>query len=193
LAEDFLVEVVGYIVEHGREHLEGLERDISVLENVKKPFPRLSYDEACKMLAELGHPVDPEDDFGSPHETELTKRFDRPLMVHRYPAAVKAFYMKADPQNPLRALGVDVLAPEGYGEIIGGGEREDSLDVLLHKIQEHKLPMEAFEWYLDLRRFGTVPHGGFGLGLERLVTWVCGIHHIRETSPFPRTIDRLTP
>ncbi|HND29069.1 MAG TPA: asparagine--tRNA ligase, partial [Myxococcota bacterium] len=193
LCEDFLVEVVGHILKHGRAHLEALERDVSALERVQKPFPRISYDDACKQLAELGHPVEPEDDFGSPHETTLTKQYDRPILVHRYPSAVKAFYMKGDPENLLRALGVDVLAPEGYGEIIGGGVREDSLEMLEHKIAEHKLPMEAFEWYLDLRRYGTVPHGGFGLGLERLVTWVCGIHHVRETVPFPRTIDRVTP
>ncbi|HJN74783.1 MAG TPA: asparagine--tRNA ligase [Myxococcota bacterium] len=193
MAEDFLVEVVGFVVESGREYLEILERDISALENVQKPFPRLSYDEACAMLDELGEPVDAEDDFGSPHETKLTEQFDRPIMVHRYPAAVKAFYMKGDPDNPLRALGVDVLAPEGYGEIIGGGAREDDGDVLLAKIHEHGLPEEAFGWYLDLRRYGSVPHGGFGLGLERLVCWVCGIRHIRETIPFPRMIDRLTP
>ena len=193
LAEDFLVECVGHVVQHGRGALQELERDISALERVQKPFPRMSYDEAAAILAGIGHPVDPEDDFGSPHETELTKLYDRPIMVHHYPTAVKAFYMKEDPANPSRALGVDVLAPEGYGEIIGGGEREDRLDVLLRKIDEHKLPMSAFEWYLDLRRFGSVPHGGFGLGLERFVTWVCGIPHIRETVPFPRTIDRLTP
>jgi asparaginyl-tRNA synthetase len=141
----------------------------------------------------LGLPVEPEDDFGSPHETLLTQQYKRPILVHHYPTAVKAFYMKADPANPLRALGVDVLAPEGYGEIIGGGQREDSLEILEHKIAEHQLPKEAFEWYLDLRRYGTVPHGGFGLGLERLVTWLCGIHHVRETVPFPRTMERLTP
>jgi asparaginyl-tRNA synthetase len=193
LCEDFLVEVVGYVVKHGRKHLEELERDISVLERVQKPFPRISYDEACVILERLGQPVEPEDDFGSPHETELTKQFDRPVMVYGYPSAVKAFYMKADPANPARALGVDVLAPEGYGEIIGGGEREDRLDVLVRKIEQHKLPMGEFEWYLDLRRYGSVPHGGFGLGLERFVTWLCGIHHIREAVPFPRTIDRLAP
>jgi asparaginyl-tRNA synthetase len=193
LCEDFLVEVVGYVVEHGRQYLEDLERDMSVLENVKKPFPRLHYDEACRMLAELGEPVEPEDDFGSPHETLLTQQFDRPVMVHRYPTAVKAFYMKEDPTNPKRVLGVDVLAPEGYGEIIGGGCREDSLEVLERKINEHSLPMDAFEWFLDLRRYGTVPHGGFGLGLERLVTWLCYSPHIREASPFPRMIDRVNP
>jgi asparaginyl-tRNA synthetase len=193
LAEDFLVKVVAYVVANGRNHLEVLERDISVLENVKKPFPRISYDEACAQLDALGEPVDTDDDFGSPHETKLTQQYDRPLMVHRYPAAIKAFYMKADPDNNSRALGVDVLAPEGYGEIIGGGQREDDEGVLLDKIEAHTLPREAFEWFLDLRRYGTVPHGGFGLGLERLVCWVCGIRHIRETIPFPRMIDRLSP
>ncbi len=193
IAEDFLVECVGYVLEHGRQHLVELERDISKLEAVRKPFPRISYDEACAMLEKLGEPVLPDDDFGSPHETVLTQQFDRPVMVHGYPTAVKAFYMKENPNNPARVLGVDVLAPEGYGEVIGGGQREDDLDVLLRKIQEHKLPQEYFEWFLDLRRYGTVPHGGFGMGLERFVTWVCGIHHIRETIPFPRTITRLTP
>ena len=193
LAEDFLVCVVGQVVREGRQYLEILERDISKLESVQKPFPRISYDEACEMAGKLGHPVEPEDDFGAPQEAAISAQFDRPLMVHRYPTAVKAFYMKEDPKNPKRCLGVDVLAPEGYGEVIGGGQREDRLDVLIHKIEEHKLPMDAFEWFLDLRRYGSVPHGGFGLGLERLVTWICGIHHIRETIPFPRTIDRLTP
>jgi asparaginyl-tRNA synthetase len=193
LTEDFLVEIVAFVLAKGRHHLEALGRDISVLERVQKPFPRMSYDEACEILKGIGQPVEPEDDFGSPHETELTKLYDRPILVHHYPSAVKAFYMKEDPAIKGRALGVDVLAPEGYGEIIGGGEREDRLDVLVSKIEEHGLPMEAFSWYLDLRRYGSVPHGGFGLGLERMVRWVCGLHHIRETVPFPRTIDRLTP
>jgi len=193
MCEDFVVEVVAHVLKNGRHHLEELERDISVLERVQKPFPRISYDDACAMLEKLGHPVEPEDDFGSPHETELTKQFDRPIMVHRYPSIVKAFYMKADPENPARALGVDVLAPEGYGEIIGGGQREDSYDELVRKIHHHQLPMASFEWYLDLRRYGTVPHGGMGAGVERLVTWICGIHNVREAIPFPRTITRLTP
>ena len=193
LAEDFLVEVVGYVVAKGRKHLETLERDIALLENGQKPFPRSSYDDACAQLDELGVPVDHEDDFGSPHETKLTQQYDRPIMVHRYPSAVKAFYMKGDPEQPGRALCVDVLAPEGYGEIIGGAQREDDADTLIEKINEHQLPQDAFEWFLDLRRYGSVPHGGFGLGLERLVCWICGIHHIRETIPFPRTIDRLVP
>ena len=194
LAEDFMVEVVKYVLDNGgRPHLELLERDISKLENVQKPFPRMSYDEACTQLETLGVPVEAEDDFGSPHETELTQQYDRPIMVHRYPTAVKAFYMKEDPTNPARALGMDMLAPEGYGEIIGSGQREDSEEVLLRKIAEHGLNQEHFEWYLDLRRYGSVPHGGFGLGLERLVCWICGIRHIRETVPFPRMMDRLTP
>ncbi len=193
LTEDFLVEVTAYVLKHGRAHLEELDRDISVLERVQKPFPRMSYDEACVKMAELGVPVEPEDDFGSPQETVLTQQYDRPILVHRYPTAIKAFYMKADPARPERALGVDVLAPEGYGEIIGGGQREDNINVLLRKIDEHKLPIESFQWYLDLRRYGSVPHGGFGLGVERLVTWLCGIHHVRESVPFPRTLDRLTP
>ena len=194
LAEDFMVEVVQSVLNNGgRAHLAVLERDISVLENVQKPFPRMSYDEACVQLEALGVPVDHDDDFGSPHETELTKQYDRPIMVHRYPTAVKAFYMKEDPENPARVLGMDMLAPEGYGEIIGSGQREDSEDVLVRKIAEHGLNQDHFEWYLDLRRYGSVPHGGFGLGLERLVCWICGIRHIRETVPFPRMMDRLTP
>jgi asparaginyl-tRNA synthetase len=194
MAEDFMVEIVKFVLDNGgRPHLEMLERDISKLENVQKPFPRMSYDEACERLDKMGHPVDTDSDFGSPHETALTEQYDRPIMVHRYPSVVKAFYFKEDPDNAARALGVDVLAPEGYGEIIGGGQREDSEDVLLKKIAEHELDQKDFEWFLDLRRYGTVPHGGFGLGLERLVCWISGIRHIRETVPFPRMIDRLTP
>ena len=194
LAEDFMVEVVRYVLDRGgRAHLAVLDRDIAPLENVQKPFPRMSYDEACAQLKGLDEPVDTDGDFGSPHETRLTQEYDRPIMVHRYPTAVKAFYMKEDPNNPARALGMDMLAPEGYGEIIGSGQREDSEDVLVRKIAEHGLNPAHFEWYLDLRRYGSVPHGGFGLGLERLVRWICGIRHIRETVPFPRMMDRLTP
>ena len=193
LAEDFLVEVVGYVLEHGREHLEVLGRDVSALERVQKPFPRISYDEACAQIRELGIPMEEEDDFGSPQETALAEQYDRPVMVHRFPTAIKAFYFKEDPENSLRALGVDVLAPEGYGEIIGGGQREDDLDTLLHKIDAHDLPREAFDWFLDLRKYGTCPHGGFGLGLERLVTWICGSKHVRETVPFARTMAQLKP
>jgi asparaginyl-tRNA synthetase len=145
------------------------------------------------MLNSKGNPFEWGNDFGAPDETLISSQFDRPVMVHRYPAAVKAFYMKRDPENPKVALAVDVLAPEGYGEIIGGSQREDSHDVLLARIREHNLPEEAFQWYLDLRKFGTVPHAGFGMGLERTVTWICGIEHIRETIPFPRMIYRNYP
>ena len=193
LAEDFLVNVVGYVLEHGREHLEVLGRDVAALERVQKPFPRISYDDACDQIRKLGIPMEEEDDFGSPQETALAEQYDRPVMVHRFPTAIKAFYFKEDPLNSLRALGVDVLAPEGYGEIIGGGQREDDLDVLLDKIETHDLPQEAFDWFLDLRKYGTCPHGGFGLGLERLVTWICGSKHVRETVPFPRTMAQLKP
>ena len=193
LAEDFLVEVVSYVLEHGREHLELLGRDIAALERVQKPFERISYDKACEIIKSLGVEMEDEDDFGSPQETALAEQYDRPIMVHRFPTAIKAFYMKEDPTNPLRALGVDVLAPEGYGEIIGGGQREDDLDVLLRKIDEHELPREAFDWFLDLRKYGTCPHGGFGLGLERLVAWISGVKHVRETIPFARTMAQLKP
>ncbi|MEC7242743.1 MAG: asparagine--tRNA ligase [Myxococcota bacterium] len=193
LAEDFLVEVVGHVLEHGREHLEVLGRDVAALERVQKPFPRISYDDACDQIRQLGIPMEEEDDFGSPQETALAEQYDRPVMVHRFPTAIKAFYFKEDPLNSMRALGVDVLAPEGYGEIIGGGQREDDLNVLLDKIKAHDLPQEAFDWFLDLRKYGTCPHGGFGLGLERLVTWICGSKHVRETVPFPRTMAQLKP
>jgi len=205
LAEDFLCYVVGRALEkHGAALRERLERDIKPLENVQKPFPRISYDDASVQIAKIRDAVtdpelkeslklEPNDDFGSPHETELTKRFDRPLMVHHYPSAVKAFYMKKDPQNRERALCVDVLAPEGCGEIIGGGQREDDLASLLAEIDRHGLPRSAFAWFLDLRRYGSVPHAGFGLGVERTVAWICGLHHLREAIPFARTMDRLAP
>ena len=171
---------------------------------MQKPFPRIHYDEALETLAKIREETDDPDlkarleiewgsDFGSPHETELTRRYDRPIIVHRFPAQVKAFYMKKDPDSPKHALAMDVLAPEGYGEIIGGGQREDDYDTLVAAIDAHGLPREAFQWYLDLRRWGSVPHAGFGLGLERTVTWLCGIRHLREAIPFPRTLDRLTP
>jgi asparaginyl-tRNA synthetase len=194
LAEDMLVSVVGHVLETRRSELDALERDVSKLEAIQSPFPRLSYDEAAKLLAD--HPESEftyGDDFGAPEETILSELHDRPVMVHRYPAAVKAFYMKRDPADESKALCVDVLGSEGRGELIGGSQREDDLDVLLARIREHDLPQEAFEWYLDLRRYGTVPHSGFGLGLERTVAWICGIEHIREAIPFPRTIYRLTP
>jgi asparaginyl-tRNA synthetase len=193
LAEDLVVSVVGRVLEKRRRELTAIERDVSKLEAVQKPFPRISYDEAVKTLQAKGLPIQWGGDFGGPDETTLSEQYDRPLMVHRYPAAVKAFYMKPDPDRPELALGVDVLAPEGYGEIIGGGERLADLDLLLQRIKEHELPQEAFEWYLDLRRYGTVPHGGFGMGIERVVAWICKLEHVRETIPYPRMLYRLYP
>jgi asparaginyl-tRNA synthetase len=193
LAEDLVVSVVGRVLEKRRRELTVLERDVSKLEAVRKPFPRISYDEAVTTLKAKGLPIEWGGDFGGPDETALSEQYDRPLMVHRYPSAIKAFYMKPDPERADLALGVDVLAPEGYGEIIGGGERLADLDLLLERIKEHNLPQEAFEWYLDLRRYGTVPHGGFGMGIERVVAWICKLEHVRETIPYPRMLYRLYP
>jgi asparaginyl-tRNA synthetase len=195
LAERFMVYVVGRALEKHRDLLEGtFERDLERLEKVQTPFPRVHYSEAVRMLnEELDHPFEWGGDFGSPDETRLAEQFDRPFVVHRFPAAIKAFYMEKDPDDEKLSLSMDVLAPEGYGEIIGGGQRAASLDYLEEQIDRHGLPREAFEWYLDLRRYGTFPHAGFGLGLERLVTYVAGINHLRETIPFPRQIHRLGP
>ncbi len=193
LAEDFLVEVVGRVVEERRAEFALLERDTTPLARVQKPFPRLRYEEALARLAEKGMSVSFGEDFGGDEETVLSGCFDRPVLVHRYPVRCKAFYMKPDPLDPRLALCVDVLAPEGYGEIIGGGQREDDLTALENRIRAHDLPAEAFRWYLDLRRYGSVPHAGFGMGIERMVAWLCGLHHVRETIPFPRMLERLTP
>jgi asparaginyl-tRNA synthetase len=193
LAEGLVVSVVSRVLERRSKELKALERDISKLESVQAPFPRLSYDEAAQILREKGQPFEYGGDLGGTDETVLSEQFDRPVAVHRYPAAVKAFYMKPDPEQPDKALCVDVLAPEGYGEIIGGGQRLDDYDLLLQRIDEHKLPREAFEWYLDLRRYGSVPHGGFGMGIERVVAWICGLEHVRETIPYPRMLYRLYP
>jgi asparaginyl-tRNA synthetase len=193
LAEDLIVAVVGRVLDRRKRELTVIERDVSKLEAVLKPFPRMSYDDAVKTLQEKGLPIEWGGDFGGPDETMLSELYDRPLMVHRYPAAVKAFYMKPDPDRPELALGVDVLAPEGYGEIIGGGERLADLDLLLERIKAQNLPEEAFAWYLDLRRYGTVPHGGFGMGIERVVAWICKLEHVRETIPYPRMLNRLYP
>ncbi len=193
LAEDFLEYIVQTVLKDMDEELKILERDTTLLKNVKKPLPRISYDEAVEILKKNGIDFQYGNDLGGTDETVISNQFDRPVMVHRYPAEVKAFYMKRDPENSKLALAVDVLAPEGYGEIIGGSQREDDLNTLIERIKEHNLPMEAFEWYLDLRRFGSVPHSGFGLGLERTVGWVCGLEHLRETIPFPRMIYRNTP
>jgi len=193
LAEEFLEYIVQSVLTDREEELKVLERDITLLKNVKKPLPRISYDEAVEILHKNGINFEWGNDLGGTDETVISNQFDRPVMVHRYPAAVKAFYMKHDPENENLALAVDVLAPEGYGEIIGGSQREDDFDVLLKRIEEHNLPREAFEWYLDLRKYGSVPHSGFGLGLERTVSWICGLEHVRESIPFPRMIYRNTP
>ncbi|WP_373049380.1 asparagine--tRNA ligase [Vulgatibacter sp.] len=194
LAEDFICFIAQRVLEnHAKELQTILERDIAKLETIKKPFPRITYDEAVKVLQAAGNPIQWGDDFGGDEETILASAYDRPVMVHRYPAELKAFYFKHDPQNPRVALGMDVLAPEGYGEIIGGGQREESYETLVERIKAHKLPLEAFDWYLDLRKWGSVPHAGFGLGLERTVAWMCGLHHVRETIPYPRMMERLTP
>ena len=193
LAEDFLEYVVQSVLSDNLEELKILERDITLLKNVKKPLPRISYDEAVEILHKNGIEFEWGNDLGGADETVISNQFDRPVMVHRYPSVVKAFYMKRDPENEKLALAVDVLAPEGYGEIIGGSQREDNFDTLLSRIEEHNLPREAFEWYLDLRKYGSVPHSGFGLGLERTVSWICGLDHVRESIPFARMIYRNTP
>jgi asparaginyl-tRNA synthetase len=193
LAEGLVSSVVARVLDTRKTELQILERDTSKLENVKPPFPRIRYDDAAKLLKEKGLPFEVGTDLGGTDETVLSEQFDRPVAVTHYPAAVKAFYMKPDPEDASRALGVDVLAPEGYGEIIGGGVRLDDYDLLLQRIKEHNLPQEAFEWYLDLRRYGTVPHGGFGMGIERCVAWICKLEHVRETIPYPRMLYRLYP
>ena len=193
LAEAFLSYVVGRVLEARRTELATLERDVSKLERVKPPFPRITYEEAIALLQKKGNPIQPGDDFGGDEETMLSNEFDRPAIVHRYPSSIKAFYMQNDPERPELALCMDVLAPEGYGEIIGGGQRIHEIEKLMARIQEHKLPEEEFRWYLDLRRYGSVPHSGFGMGIERVVAWICGLDHVRETIPFPRTLYRLYP
>ena len=193
LAEDLLVDVVARVLDRRKLELVEIERDVSSLEKVQKPFPRIRYTEAIEILQKAGQEAKFGDDFGGDDETIISQAFDRPVMVNRYPAEIKAFYMKRDPEDSRLALGVDVLAPEGYGEVVGGGQRETSLATLESAIDHHNLPRGPFEWYLDLRRYGTVPHGGFGLGLERTVSWICGLKHVRETIPFPRMLERLTP
>jgi asparaginyl-tRNA synthetase len=193
LAEDFVSFIVGRVLERRAAELKTLERDTSKLAAVRPPFPRISYDEAVGRLQKTGSEIQWGGDFGGTDETLLSEDFDRPVMVHRYPTAVKAFYMQPDPQRPEVALGVDVLAPEGYGEIIGGGQRIHDLALLEQRLREHQLPREAFEWYLDLRKYGTFPHGGFGMGIERCVAWLCGLEHVRETIAFPRMLYRLRP
>ncbi|MFN2512205.1 MAG: asparagine--tRNA ligase [Pyrinomonadaceae bacterium] len=199
LAERMLSHVAERVLQDRAEELKVLERDTSKLESITAPFPRLHYDEAVKILEE-GHAAGTLEshfewggDFGAPDESYISSKFDKPVMVHHYPAAVKAFYMERDSERAELALGVDVLAPEGYGEVIGGGERATSLEFLKEQVALHELPQEAFEWYLDLRRYGSVPHAGFGMGIERCAAWMCGIEHIRETIPFPRMLYRIRP
>ncbi len=199
LGEEMILYIVKRVLEKRRDDLETLERDISILENIKAPFPRVHYDKAVEILqggfekGELENKFEWGGDFGSPDETYLSAQFDQPIFVHHFPAAIKGFYFEIDKDRPELALGIDLLAPEGYGEIIGGGERAMDLEYLEQQLEKHNLPKEAFEWYLDLRRYGSVPHAGFGMGIERCVTWMCGIEHVRETIPFPRMLYRLKP
>jgi asparaginyl-tRNA synthetase len=193
VAEELIVFIIERVLENRRPDLAVLERDISKLEAVKAPFPRISYDDAVKILRAKGSEIQWGGDFGGADETLLSEDHSSPLMVDRYPSQVKAFYFQPDSERPEVALGVDVLAPEGYGEVIGGGQRIHDFDLLMKRIREHNLPPEAFNWYLDLRRFGSVPHGGFGMGVERCVAWMCGIEHIRETIAFPRMLEKIYP
>jgi asparaginyl-tRNA synthetase len=199
LAQEFITHIVNRVLSKRVDDMKTIGRDVSLLEKVAAPFPRITYDEAVQMLqeghakGELEAKFEYGGDFGSPDETYISSKFDRPVMVHRYPAKVKAFYMEPDPQRPDLALCVDVLAPEGYGEIIGGSQRMGSYEALLARIKEHELPEEAFKWYLDLRKYGGVPHSGFGMGIERAVAWICGLEHVRETIPFPRMLHRMYP
>lgn len=193
IQESLISFIVRRVLENRQTELKILERDQEPLKKVQAPFIRMTHAEAIKALREMGSDIGDMDDLGADDETMLTKKYDKPIFVEKYPAAVKAFYMKRDPSDPTRVLNADLLAPEGYGEIIGGSQREDDHDELLKRIREHRLPEEAFKWYLDLRKYGSVPHSGFGFGLERIVTWICGIHHVRETIPFPRLLNRLEP
>jgi asparaginyl-tRNA synthetase len=193
LGEELVAFVVERVLNNRRPELKTLERNVTNLEKIKLPFPRLSYDGAVKMLQQKGSEIQWGGDFGGTDETIISENFGRPVLVHRYPSQVKAFYMAPDPQRPEVALCVDMLAPEGYGEIIGGGERLADYDLVVKRIEEANLPRQAFEWYLDLRRYGSVPHSGFGMGIERVVAWICGLEHVRETIPFPRMLYRLAP
>src|SRR6266702_2438686 len=193
LAEEFLTSIVARVLERRREELKVLERDMNKLEAIVPPFPRITYAEAVERLQKKGNPIQPGDDFGGDEETILSNEFDRPVIMHRYPTALKAFYMQNDPENPDLALCMDVLAPEGYGEIIGGGQRIHERDKLLARLKAYQLPEDAFRWYVELRTFGSVPHAGFGMGIERAVAWICGLEHVRETIPFPRMLYKIYP
>ena len=193
LGEDLVVYIIDRILEKNQNELEVLERDTQPLEKIKKPFPRITYDEAVKKVIEKGSKMKWGDDFGAPEETLLSEIFDKPVSITHFPLNTKAFYMQPDPERPDLALCIDMIASEGYGEIIGGGQRIHDYDLLMKKIKEHKLPEEAYKWYLDLRQYGSVPHSGFGLGIERTVAWLCKLKHIRETIPFPRLLYRIYP
>ncbi len=193
LAEEFVEYIVGRAMERCQEQLKTLERDLSKLENVKRPFPRITYREAIELLKTKGMNVNFGDDFGGDEETVIANSFDRPVMISRYPTSIKAFYMQPDPNDPDVVLGLDMIAPEGYGEIIGGSQRIHDHDLLLARIKQHNLPVEAFQWYLDIRKYGTFPHSGFGMGIERCVAWVTGVPHLRETIPYPRMLNRIYP
>lgn len=193
LAEEFVEYLVQRALKNCRRELDILDRDITKLEAIQRPFPRITYDEALELLKKKGFDIKWGDDLGAPHETAIAEDYDQPVMIWRWPGESKAFYMKHDPEDDRYVWGVDVIAPEGHGEIIGGSQREENIDVLLARIEKEGLPKEDFEWFLDLRRYGSVPHSGFGLGLERTVGWICGTHHIRECIPWPRTMGRLKP
>jgi asparaginyl-tRNA synthetase len=193
VAQDMIVFAIGRVLETRKEELKTLERDVAKLENVKSPFPWLHYDDAIKLIQSKGSETPWGSDFGGTDETVIAESYDRPVVVHRFPTAIKAFYMEPDPDRAEVCLSADILAPEGYGEIVGGGERMSSEELLLKRIHEHKLPEDAFRWYLDLRKYGSVPHAGFGMGIERVVTWVCGLEHLRETIAFPRMLYRIYP
>ena len=193
LAEEFIESIVDRTLDRCKEELKTLERDVSKLEHVTRPFPRISYREAIDLLASKGMPVKFGDDFGGDEETVIANSFDRPVMITRYPAAIKAFYMQPDPNDPTLALALDMIAPEGYGEIIGGSQRIHDYDLLLQRLKEHNLPLEKFQWYLDIRKYGTFPHSGFGMGIERVVAWISGVPHLRETIPYARMLNRIYP
>ena len=193
LAEEFVEYIVGRVLDRQMEALKELERDLTKLEHVQRPFPRITYRDAIELLKSKGMEANFGDDIGGDEETVIANSFDRPVIITHYPAAIKAFYMKPDPADPALALAMDMIAPEGYGEIIGGSQRIDDHDLLVQRIEEHKLPLDAFQWYLDVRKYGTFPHSGFGMGIERVVAWISGVPHLRETIPYPRTINRIYP
>lgn len=192
-AEKLILFIIEQVLENRKAELEVLERDMSKLESIKEPFPRVNYTECVDILNKGGTKFNWGDDFGAPEETYIAEQFNQPVMIHRFPSAIKAFYMKRDPENDKVVLGMDILAPEGYGEIVGGSERETDINLLIERIQAEGLNQADYEWFLDLRRYGSVPHSGFGMGIERVVAWICNLPHVRETIPFPRTIGRLNP